>query len=202
MPIYVRCQSCGHLSKSPQDSTDPVECRYCGRTIDASTSQSQPAPDDVLEEQLQDEAPSTEPTGAHHADEQFESADSAAPASAPKNQTLHRMFQALLDPHSIQWMLMIGGALCVLGLVVWLVSLGVFKDPHVLAVTLGVGTLAILALGWFFTLRTRFRLAGQAITFLGFFVAPLNFCLYHAQGFFTVDVFLWVGGVFCCRSYA
>lgn len=50
---------------------------------------------------------------------------------------------------SIQWMLMIGGGLCVLGLIVWLVSLGVFKDPHVLAGVLGVGTLAILGAGWY-----------------------------------------------------
>src|SRR6185503_5721339 len=90
----------------------------------------------------------------------------AAATAAPKNLTWQRMFKALLDPRSIQWMLMIGGGLCVLGLIVWLVSLGVFEDPRVLALVLGAGTLAILGAGWFVALRTRFRVAGQALTFL------------------------------------
>ncbi len=121
---------------------------------------------------------------------------------SPKNVVWRQMFEALIDPRSIQWMLMIGGGLCVLGLVVWLISLGVFKDPHVLAIALGVGTLAILGAGWFFTLRTRFRIAGQALTFLGCVVAPLNLWFYHAQNLVTVDGHLWVGGVVCCLLYA
>ncbi len=112
------------------------------------------------------------------------------------------MFEALMDPRSIQWMLTIGGGLCVLGLVVWLISLGVFKNPHVMAVALGAVTLAILGAGWFVVLRTRFRIAGQALTFLGCVVAPLNLWFYHSQNLVTVDGHLWVGGVVCCLLYA
>ena len=53
-----------------------------------------------------------------------------------------RMFEALLDPRTIQWILSIGGSLSVLRLIVWLVSLGIFKNPHVLALALGLGTIA------------------------------------------------------------
>lgn len=115
---------------------------------------------------------------------------------------LRRMFEALLDPRSIQWMLMIGGGLCVLGLVIWLVSLGVFENPRVLAVAMGIGSLAVLAAGWFVALRTKYRVAGQALTFLGCVVAPLNLWFYHAQRLLTVDGHLWVGGVVCCLLYA
>ena len=115
---------------------------------------------------------------------------------------MRRMFEALLDPRSIQWMLMIGGGLCVLGIIVWLVSKGVFENKLVLAAALGAGTLAILGAGWFTALRTRFRVAGQALTFLGCVVAPLNLWFYHAQNLVTVDGHLWVGGVVCCLLYA
>jgi hypothetical protein len=111
------------------------------------------------------------------------------------------MFQALLDPRSIQWMLTIGGSLCVLGLIVWLVSLGIFKDPLVLAVAMGIGTLAILGTGWLLALRTKYHMAGQALTFLGCVVAPLNLWFYHAQDLVTLERHLWVGGVVCCLIY-
>jgi hypothetical protein len=115
---------------------------------------------------------------------------------------VRRMFEALLDPRSIQWVMTIGGGLCVLGLVIWLVSLGIFKNPRVLAGIMGIGTLAVLGAGWFVTLRTKYRMAGQALTFLGCVVAPLNLWFYHAQGLITVDGHLWVGGVICCLLYA
>ena len=84
----------------------------------------------------------------------------SAAAVEPQVPVMRRMFEALLDPGSIQWMLMIGGGLCVLGIIVWLVSKGIFENKRVLAVALGVGTLAILAAGWFAALRTRFHVAG------------------------------------------
>ena len=128
---------------------------------------------------------------------------SAAPEKAEgKVSVMRRMFEALLDPRSIQWMMMIGGGLCVLGLIIWLVSLGVFKDPYVLASVMGIGTLVVLGAGWFVALRTKFHMAGQALTFLGCVVAPLNLWFYHAQGLITVEGHLWVGGVVCCLLYA
>ena len=54
---------------------------------------------------------------------------------------------------SIQWMLTLGGGLSVLGLIVWLTSWGVFKNKLVLAAALGIGSLAILAAGWWVSLK-------------------------------------------------
>src|SRR5690606_8012166 len=95
-----------------------------------------------------------------------------APPAEPKPPVLRRMFEALLDPRSIQWLLILGGALAVLGLIIWLVSLRIFDNPVVTAVALGLGTLAILAAGWWVTLKTKYRTAGLALTFLGCVVAP------------------------------
>src|SRR5690242_9904200 len=193
MSSLLRCEHCGRLLKVPGESgTWPGTCPNCGKEVKATSGSS---------------------AGASRAYEQFATAnqgfESSAVGKSPtasvrplRNLTWQRMFQALLDPNSIQWILMIGGGLCVLGLVIWLVSLGVFKDPHVLAIALGIGTLAILGIGWYFALRTRFRTAGQAITFLGCVVAPLNLWFYHAQNLITVDGHLWVGGVVCCLLYA
>lgn len=127
---------------------------------------------------------------------------SPRPPGAPARPALRRMFEALLDPQSILWMLLLGGCLAVLGLIVWLVSLGVFDDPRVLAALFALVTLAILAAGWAVTLKTRYRTAGRALTFLGCIVAPLNLWFYHAQGLLTLDDRLWIGGVVCCLLYA
>ena len=111
------------------------------------------------------------------------------------------MFDAMLDPRSIHWMLILGGGLSVLGLLVWMTSLGVFKDPLILAIALGIGTLTILVSGWVISLKTRFRLAGQALTFLGCVVAPLNLWFYHAQQLVNLENRLWIGGLACSLLY-
>lgn len=116
--------------------------------------------------------------------------------------SLRRMFEALLDPRSIQWMLTLGGGLCVLGLIVWLTSLGIFENKLVLASVMGIGSLAILGGGWWVSLKTRFRVAGQALTFLGCVVAPLNLWFYAHVDLVSVDDHLWVGGLICCLLYA
>src|SRR3954467_13688626 len=137
MPIIVRCCFCGHLLKARTESAGRrAECPYCGKAINvAETATAKPA-----------SSGETSPETPAEAKAAFDSAEienfldpptsqkAAAATAAPKNLTWHRMFEALLDPRSIQWMLMIGGGLCVLGIVIWLISLGVFKDPHVMAV--------------------------------------------------------------------
>jgi len=125
----------------------------------------------------------------------------AAPKSPRKQMSMRIMFEALLDPRSIQWMLMLGGGLLILGFIIYLVQKGVFDYPAVLAVAMGIGTLAILAGGWWLVLKTRFRTAGQALTFLGCVVAPLNLWFYNAQDLITLDSNLWMGGVVCCLIY-
>jgi hypothetical protein len=127
---------------------------------------------------------------------------SKAPPPEPKQPVMLRMMEALLDPRSIHWMLMFGGGLAVLGLIIWLVSLGLFDNKIVVAMGLGVGSLALLAGGWWMTLKTKYRTAGQALTFLGCVVAPLNLWFYHAQDLITLEGHLWIGGVICCLLYA
>jgi hypothetical protein len=112
-----------------------------------------------------------------------------------------RMMAALLDPRSLQWMMMLGGGLMVLGLIVWLVSQGIFENTLVVAGTLTAGSLLVHAAGCFVTLRTRFKLAGQALTFLGCILIPLNLWFYHSHGLMTLDGQLWLGGVVCCAIY-
>ncbi|MSR25432.1 MAG: hypothetical protein EXS06_00220 [Planctomycetaceae bacterium] len=110
--------------------------------------------------------------------------------------------RVLLDPRSIERLLVAGGCLSILGLIATLVSLGVFEDPRVVALALVSATLFLLGAGWGVTLRSRYHRAGQAITFLACVAAPLNLWYLDWQGIVTVDGHLWVGGLVCCLAYA
>jgi hypothetical protein len=112
------------------------------------------------------------------------------------------MMEVLLDPHSIQWLLAIGGGLIVLGLVIWLSSLGLFENPGVVAACLGIGNGAILLGGWALTLRTRYQNAGRALTLLACLVMPLNLWFYHTHHLITLEGHLWLAGLVCCVIYA
>lgn len=129
-------------------------------------------------------------------------APQAAPAGGTSGEpAANAWLELLLAPRSIRRLLFVGGGLAIAGLLASLVSLGVFDDPRVVAAALGIGTAALLAAGWFVSLRTRYRLAGHALTFLGCIVAPLNLWFSDWQGLVTVDGHLWVGGVVCCLAY-
>ncbi|MDX1968792.1 MAG: hypothetical protein SFV23_16580 [Planctomycetaceae bacterium] len=130
-----------------------------------------------------------------------ESLQQAATAEKPAEPPVPLWLRMLLDPQTIQRLVFGGGGLAVLGLIAWLVSLGVFDDPLTLAVAMGAGTAALLASGWGVTLRTRYRLAGQSLTFLACVVAPLNLWFYDAQGLVTMDGHLWIGGLICSLAY-
>jgi hypothetical protein len=61
--------------------------------------------------------------------------DPPAAAAKPKPEgppQARLMLEALLAPQSIQWMLVLGGGLTVLGMLIWLATLGVFKNAYVL----------------------------------------------------------------------
>ena len=53
--------------------------------------------------------------------------------------------------------------LLVVGLVIWLATLGIFKNPVVVAIALGIGSGAVLAGGWATIRYTRYQTAGRAI---------------------------------------
>lgn len=122
----------------------------------------------------------------------------AMPIKKPRRPIL----EILLDPRSIQWLLGFGGALLVIGLVIWLATLGVFKNHLVVAVILGLGNAGFLAAGWTITSRTRFQTAGRALTLLACLVMPLNLWFYHAQNLVTLDGNLWIAALVCCALYA
>ncbi len=89
-----------------------------------------------------------------------------------------------------------------LGLVIWLATLGLFKNPAVVAVALGLGNAALLVGGWAITSYTRYETAGRALTLLACLVMPLNLWFYHANNLITLDGHLWVAALVCCVLYA
>ncbi|HEV3236062.1 MAG TPA: hypothetical protein VGZ25_03680 [Gemmataceae bacterium] len=124
-----------------------------------------------------------------------------APTSGP---TIPRrnLMEIVLDPHNIQWLLALGGALFVVGLVIWLVTLGVFENPAFVAVCLGVGNALLLAGGWAMLLKTRYHMAGRALTLLACLVMPLNLWFYHSHGLITLEGHLWVAALVISVLYA
>ena len=91
--------------------------------------------------------------------------------------------------------------LLVLGLVIWLATLGIFKNPVVVAIALGIGNGAVLAGGGATIRYSRYQTAGRAITLLACLVMPLNLWFYHANGLVTIDGHLWVAALVCCVLY-
>jgi hypothetical protein len=111
------------------------------------------------------------------------------------------LWEMLLDPRTIQWFLALGGAMFVVGLIIWLAVQGYFT-PRVIAVGMGVANLALLAGGAQLVRGTRYQTAGRAITLLACFVMPLNLWYYHAHNLITVGDHLWVPALVCCVLYA
>lgn len=112
------------------------------------------------------------------------------------------ILEILLDPRSIQWFLALGAALLVFGLVLYLYTKGIFENKLVVAASMGVANAALLAGGWMLILRTRYQLAGRALTLLACLVMPLNLWFYHAQDIITLQGHLWMAGVVVCGFYA
>ncbi|HEV3258957.1 MAG TPA: hypothetical protein VG013_18950 [Gemmataceae bacterium] len=123
---------------------------------------------------------------------------SRSPAPAVPRRPL---WEILLDPRSIQWLLAFGGALVVIGLVIWLWAAGVFKNPAVVATALGAANAALLAGGWVVIRSTRYQTAGRALTLLACLIMPLNLWFYHANNLITLEGHLWVAALVCCVLY-
>jgi hypothetical protein len=108
------------------------------------------------------------------------------PAAAPFNPepetSTNSLFQRLLSPQSLNWMMGSGAGLLVIGFIVWLWSAGVFANPLVGAVCLGAGNLVLLAAGIWLYKNTNFKLAGNGLTLLASLLLPLNLWFYDAQG--------------------
>ena len=195
MAATFSCVSCGRRLRARDEFAGKrAECPYCGCVLQVPHLDEPPIDAELV-------SPTAAGPGA--AIQQYFDPPSATPKAKGVTTalSLQRMFEALLDPRSIQWMLTLGGGLSVLGIVVWLTSLGIFENKLVLAAGLGIGSLAILAAGWWVSLQARFRIAGQALTFLGCVVAPLNLWFYAHVDLVSVDDHLWIGGLVCCLLY-
>ena len=199
MPIHVRCD-CGRILKARDEFAGTrAECPYCGRKVTISAPEAVSAGGSAVSGSASS-APAADESAMEI--EEFFDPPSAPPPKPPRQAlTMQQMFEALLSPQSIHWMLILGGGLCVLGLLIYLTSLGLFKNPQVLAGAFIFGTLALLGTGWYLALKTKLHVAGRAITFLGCVVAPLNLWFWHAQGLADVGGNLWMGGLACCLLY-
>ncbi|MGH7201936.1 MAG: hypothetical protein ACREJB_15120, partial [Planctomycetaceae bacterium] len=202
MAIVVDCEQCGRRLRARDEFAGRrAECPSCGHVQripePASARRApQPAVAQIAEQRRRaqhSEAPAVEITDFFDPPARTP----PPPKSEPKTPVVQRMFEALLDPRAIQWLLTLGGVLAVLGLVVWLYSLGLFENTLVVAGLMGAGTLLVLGGGWFVTLKTRYKTAGRALAFLGCVVAPLNLWFYHAQNMVTLDQGLWIGALVC-----
>ena len=122
---------------------------------------------------------------------------------SPKPKSARSILDVLLDPRTLQGLMFCGAGLLVLGLVVWLWSIGVFENRLVVATCLGVGNAALVAVGVSTVRYTRYQTAGKAITLLGCLLMPLNLWFYDAQGLITLDQggHLWVPALICCVIY-
>jgi hypothetical protein len=129
----------------------------------------------------------------------------ATPPPQPSQPAAPRrnLMEILLDPRTIQWLLGSGGALLVLGLVIWLATEGLFENKVFVASLLGACTAVLLAGGWAVCRLTRYELAGKALTLLACLVMPLNLWFYDAQGLITIqEGHLWIPALLCCVLYA
>lgn len=129
---------------------------------------------------------------------------SEEPTSATPEPTVRRVLDRLLDPRSLQMLMMTGGTLLVVGLVVWLWSIGLFENSLVVASVMGGANLAALAGGAVMVMRSRYQTAGRAIALLACLVLPLNLWFYDAQGLVTLNEggHLWLPALAICCLYA
>src|SRR5262249_3165710 len=121
----------------------------------------------------------------------------AGPPASRRN-----LLEILLDPKSIQWLLASGGALLVLGLLIWLAAQGLFQNKVFVASLLAAANAALLVAAGAALRLPRHDTAGRAITLLACLVMPLNLWFYDAQGLITLDQHLWVPALACCVLYA
>ncbi|HEY2251692.1 MAG TPA: hypothetical protein VGH74_11550, partial [Planctomycetaceae bacterium] len=129
MSISIQCE-CGRKLKARDGFAGTRgECPTCGRTLVIPESADQTAPTEaaigataaIFGEALHTRAESRNPARPGEG-EPMEIVDYLDPPTRPapagskrKPITMRAMFEALLDPRSIQWMLMLGGGLLVLG---------------------------------------------------------------------------------------
>jgi hypothetical protein len=148
----------------------------------------------------------TMPWHLHDAYENDDTIPAVLPAdpTRPPREPRRPIIEILLDPRNIQWLLTFGGVMLVVGLVLYLYSIGVFENPVVVASLMGVGTVGLLFGGWAVLRLTPYQTAGRAMTLLACLIMPLNLWFYHANSLHPLMLHeqLWVAALACCALYA
>lgn len=111
------------------------------------------------------------------------------------------ILEMLLDPRSIQWLMGLGGALMVVGLVI-LLWVNEFFTPRMMAMVMGATNIGVLIGGWAIIQKTRYQTVGKGLTLLASLVMPLNLWYYHAHELMTLDGHLWMAAVVISALYA
>lgn len=126
------------------------------------------------------------------------------PSNEPSGVSLVGLLEAILDPRSLQYLMMLGGALLVLGGVIWLATQGFFDNPVVVASLMAVGNLAVLGAGAWMTRGSRFQLAGRGLLLLACMAMPFHLWFYDAQGLIVLDQggHLWIPALAIAVLYA
>jgi len=142
MPIIALCKCGRTLNARDEFSGKRASCPTCGGVVQIPKKGPKPVQAVVGSQSVSSAIP-PEPIEIT----EFLDPPAAAIAQDEKESVLHRMFETLLDPRSIQGMLMLGGGVLVLGLIVLLINWLNITAPYVIATSMGVGTLVVLGGG-------------------------------------------------------
>ena len=144
MSIRVKCPECQRvLEAKDRYAGKRAECPDCGKplTIPNPSEESPTTAEGEAFKGLQ-----WHKTGpVMDIEEYLDPPGTAKPVAEPPSPTkpvVQRMLEALLDPRAIQWLLTIGGGLAVLGLIIWLGSIGIFANSLAVALVMGAASLA------------------------------------------------------------
>ncbi len=115
-----------------------------------------------------------------------------------------KLLETILDPRSLQYLMMLGSALLVLGLVIWLATQGFFDDPLVIAISAAIVNLAVLGSGAYLLRFSRYETTGRGLMLLASLAMPLHLWFYDAQGLIVLDEggHLWIPALVIAALYA
>ncbi|UUO07985.1 hypothetical protein M4951_06625 [Blastopirellula sp. J2-11] len=125
------------------------------------------------------------------------------PAAEVAAEPRRSFLEVALDPKTLQYLMALGGGLLMIGLVIWLATIGFFDDPLTVALLLGAGNLAILLSGFGLIRWSKYQTAGRGVALLSCLLMPLHLWFYDAQGLIVLDQggHLWIPALVICLLY-
>jgi hypothetical protein len=128
----------------------------------------------------------------------------ARPPTAEQVGPRRALVETLTEPYTLRLLLYTGAAMFVVGIIIWLRDVLYLKlqEPVVQAGLLMLGTIALIASGWFTILRTRQRFTGRALTLAGSLLVPVNFWFLVRSGLIADQGRAWMVCALCALLYA